>query len=46
MSAAPDKKEDKKKAKNANIKLVFFDEHVSPEEKMARLPRFAEFVGA
>jgi hypothetical protein len=38
------KKEDKgekKSKKNANIKLIFFDESVSPEEKMARLPRFA-----
>ena len=40
--AAPtDKKEEKKSKKNANIKLIFFDETVSPEEKMARLPRFA-----
>jgi hypothetical protein len=38
-----DKKEDKKSKKNANIKLIFFDESISPEEKMARLPRFAEF---
>lgn len=36
-----DRKEEKKAKKNANIKLVFFDESVSPEEKMARLPRFA-----
>lgn len=42
--AAPvDRKEDKKK-KSANIRLVFFDESVSPEEKMARLPRFAVAV--
>ncbi|KAF3051232.1 hypothetical protein E8E11_008071 [Didymella keratinophila] len=45
--AAPaDKKEEKKSKKNANIKLIFFDESVSPEEKMARLPRFAEFARA
>ncbi|KAL1644906.1 hypothetical protein SLS61_008588 [Didymella pomorum] len=45
--AAPaDKKEEKKSKKNANIKLIFFDETVSPEEKMARLPRFAEFARA
>ncbi|KAF1352750.1 hypothetical protein EJ07DRAFT_135797 [Lizonia empirigonia] len=41
--ATADKKEEKKSKKSANIKLVFFDESTSPEEKMARLPRFAEF---
>jgi len=43
-AAGEAKKEDKgekKSKKNANIKLIFFDESVSPEEKMARLPRFA-----
>ncbi|KAJ4341137.1 hypothetical protein N0V95_007301 [Ascochyta clinopodiicola] len=44
--AGGDKKEDKKSKKNANIKLVFFDDNISPEEKMARLPRFAEFARA
>ncbi|XPS81519.1 hypothetical protein M3J09_013450 [Ascochyta lentis] len=43
---AGDKKEDKKSKKNANIKLIFFDDSTSPEEKMARLPRFAEFARA
>lgn len=43
---AADKKEEKKSKKNANIHLVFFDELISPEEKMARLPRFAEFARA
>jgi len=45
-STAQDKKEDKKSKKNANFKLIFFDESVSPEEKMARLPRFADFARA
>lgn len=44
--APADKKEDKKSKKSANIKLIFFDEHISPEEKMAALPRFAEFARA
>ncbi|KAF1931105.1 uncharacterized protein M421DRAFT_417749 [Didymella exigua CBS 183.55] len=43
---APDKKEEKKSKKSTNIKLIFFDESISPEEKMARLPRFAEFARA
>ena len=34
---------EKKSKKDKNIKLVFFDELVSPEEKMALLPRYAEF---
>lgn len=42
--AVPDKKEEKKKSKKENIKLIFFDESTSPEEKMAALPRFAEFA--
>ncbi|CAI6334891.1 unnamed protein product [Periconia digitata] len=37
--SAPEK--EKKAKKGKEIKLVFFDEHISPEEKMARLPRFA-----
>jgi hypothetical protein len=40
-AAAESKKEEKKSKKNTNFKLIFFDESVSPEEKMARLPRFA-----
>ena len=45
-ATSADKKEDKKSKKNANIKLIFFDESISPEEKMATLPRFAEFARA
>lgn len=41
---ASEKKEDKKSKKDKNVKLIFFDEHTSPEEKMAALPRFAEFL--
>ncbi|KAK3215519.1 hypothetical protein GRF29_8g241435 [Pseudopithomyces chartarum] len=37
---------DKKSKKDKNIRLVFFDESVSPEEKMAALPRYAEFARA
>lgn len=44
--ATPERKDDKKSKKSANIKLIFFDETTSPEEKMARLPRFAEFARA
>ncbi|KAF1846087.1 uncharacterized protein K460DRAFT_282516 [Cucurbitaria berberidis CBS 394.84] len=39
-----EKKEEKKSKKDKNMKLIFFDELTSPEEKMAALPRFAEFV--
>jgi hypothetical protein len=42
--AAPEKKEEKKSKKDKNMKLIFFDESTSPEEKMAALPRFAEFA--
>ncbi|KAJ4351811.1 uncharacterized protein N0V89_007155 [Didymosphaeria variabile] len=35
---------EKKSKKDKNIKLVFFDDIVSPEEKMALLPRYAEFA--
>ncbi|KAF2678919.1 hypothetical protein K458DRAFT_347864 [Lentithecium fluviatile CBS 122367] len=35
---------EKKSKKDKNIKLVFFDESVSPEEKMARLPRYGDFM--
>lgn len=38
--AAPEKKSKKDK----NMKLIFFDDNISPEEKMALLPRFAEFM--
>ncbi|KAH9860859.1 hypothetical protein IAQ61_010593 [Plenodomus lingam] len=41
---AAEKKEEKKNKKDKNMKLIFFDEHTSPEEKMAALPRFAEFM--
>lgn len=39
-----EKKEDKKSKKDKNMKLIFYDEHTSPEEKMAVLPRFADFM--
>jgi hypothetical protein len=39
---APDKKEKSKKDKN--MRLIYNDDLISPEEKMAMLPRFAEFV--
>lgn len=39
-----EKKEEKKSKKDKNMKLIFFDENTSPEEKMAALPRFAEFA--
>ncbi|KAL5117143.1 hypothetical protein ACEQ8H_004968 [Pleosporales sp. CAS-2024a] len=42
--AAQDKKEDKKSKKDKNMRLIYNDESVSPEEKMALLPRFAQFV--
>jgi hypothetical protein len=38
----PEKKEKSKKDKN--MRLIYNDDLISPEEKMARLPRFAEFV--
>jgi hypothetical protein len=40
--AAP--KEEKKSKKDKNQRLIFFAEMTSPEEKMAALPRFAEFM--
>jgi hypothetical protein len=40
--AAP--KEDKKSKKDKNQRLIFFAETTSPEEKMAALPRFADFM--
>lgn len=39
-----EKKEDKKSKKAANMKLIYFDELLSPEEKMAQLPRYADFM--
>ncbi|OAL45902.1 hypothetical protein IQ07DRAFT_591172 [Pyrenochaeta sp. DS3sAY3a] len=39
-----EKNQEKKSKKAANVKLVYFDELLSPEEKMARLPRFADFM--
>lgn len=41
-AAAP--KEDKKAKKDKNMRLIYNDENISPEEKMALLPRFAEFM--
>lgn len=35
---------EKKSKKDKNMKLIFFDEKISPEEKMAALPRFADFM--
>jgi hypothetical protein len=42
--APAEKKEDKKSKKDKNMKLIYNDDLISPEEKMALLPRFAEFV--
>lgn len=39
-----EKKEEKKSKKDKNMKLIYFDENTSPEEKMAALPRFVEFM--
>ncbi|KAF2644401.1 hypothetical protein P280DRAFT_170701 [Massarina eburnea CBS 473.64] len=39
---APEK--EKKAKKGKDVKLVFFDESVSPEEKMAKLSRFGDFM--
>lgn len=46
QAAAPKAKEQKeekkgKKDKDKNMKLVYSDNDVSPEEKMARMPRYA-----
>lgn len=40
---AADSKEEKKgkKEKDKNMKLVYSDNDVSPEEKMAKMPRYA-----
>ncbi|KAF2032864.1 hypothetical protein EK21DRAFT_59842 [Setomelanomma holmii] len=40
----PEKKEDKKSKKDKNMRLIYNDDSISPEEKMAALPRFAEFM--
>ena len=37
-------KEEKKSKKDKNQRLIFFDDMTSPEEKMAALPRFADFM--
>lgn len=37
---------EKKSRKDKNIRLVFNDEHLSPEEKTAMLPRYAHYVRA
>jgi len=37
---------EKKGKKDKSIKMIFFDENVSPEEKMTALPRYAQFVRA
>jgi hypothetical protein len=42
QESAVEKKEKSKKDKN--IKLVYFDENVSPEEKMAALSRYSALV--
>lgn len=42
QNPAPEKKEKSKKDKN--MRLIYNDDSISPEEKMARLPRFAEYV--
>lgn len=35
---------EKKTRKDRNINLVFYDDHFSPEEKTAMLPKYARFV--
>jgi len=41
-SAAPEPSEKKsKKDKDKNMKMIYSDNEVSPEEKMARMPRYA-----
>jgi hypothetical protein len=35
---------EKKSKKDKNINLVFNDDFESPEEKMARLPRYGDFM--
>ncbi|KAF2822381.1 hypothetical protein CC86DRAFT_329912 [Ophiobolus disseminans] len=42
--APAEKSDDKKPKKDKNMRLIFHDVNVSPEEKTARLPRFAEFM--
>lgn len=37
-------KRERRLKKGRDMKLVFYDEKVSPEEKMAALPRFADFM--
>lgn len=38
---APEKEKKGKKEKDKNSRLVYSDNEISPEEKMARLPRYA-----
>jgi hypothetical protein len=38
------KERERRLKKGRDMKLVFYDEKVSPEEKMAALPRFADFM--
>jgi hypothetical protein len=38
------REKEKKARKGKDLNLVYFDESISPEEKMAKLPRFAEFM--
>ena len=40
-AAKPEGKSDDKKAKDKSMKLVYSDNEMSPEEKMAQLPRYA-----
>jgi hypothetical protein len=35
---------EKRGKKDKNIKMVFYHETMSPEEKMARLPRYSDFM--
>lgn len=42
----PETPVEKKGKKDKNIKLIYNDDVLSPEEKMALLPRYAEFARA
>jgi len=39
--AAAEKKSKKEREKDKNMRLIYSDNEVSPEEKMAKLPRYA-----
>ena len=41
QSPKPEPGGDEKKARKAKVRLVYSDNEISPEEKMARLPRYA-----